>query len=121
VSYNPAPEVLTKDGIYTEKADIYSYAIVLWEVAAKAIPFSERGNFGAVVEDAVLNGERPIMPTTIDPAFKKLMVQCWAQNPKDRPSFEEIIESLVEQKSAAEKKEGHKSTTKPVRQSKECH
>lgn len=86
-----APEVLSKESsFYTNKADVYSFGIllqivlnskgiVLWEIVAKKLPFEEKGNFGAAVEDAVLNGERPPMPDEINPYFKKLITDCWDQ------------------------------------------
>ena len=34
-----APEVLQSDANYSYKADVYSYAIVMWEIMAREPPF----------------------------------------------------------------------------------
>lgn len=34
-----APEVLAEQG-YTEKADVYSFAIILWEILTRQIPYA---------------------------------------------------------------------------------
>jgi hypothetical protein len=36
-----APEVGNARGRYTTKADVYSFAIVMWEIWAKRLPFEE--------------------------------------------------------------------------------
>jgi serine/threonine protein kinase len=36
-----APEVWNSSGHYTIKADVYSYAIIIWETFSKKIPFEE--------------------------------------------------------------------------------
>lgn len=35
-----APEVINST-TYTEKADVYSYGIILWEIYARAIPYKD--------------------------------------------------------------------------------
>ena len=76
---------------------------MLWEVVAKKLPFEEKGNFGAAVEDAVLSGERPPMPEGINPYYKKLITDSWEQEPNRRPDFEQIIAVLVPMLEEAEK------------------
>lgn len=34
-----APEVINST-TYTEKADVYSYGVILWEIYARAIPYN---------------------------------------------------------------------------------
>uniref|UniRef100_A0A7S2PV19 Protein kinase domain-containing protein n=1 Tax=Zooxanthella nutricula TaxID=1333877 RepID=A0A7S2PV19_9DINO len=88
-----APEVPT--GRYTEKVDIFSYAMVLFEIMCREIPFEEVEGKDAV--RLVVSGERPDMeavPPDRPQKLEDLMVACWAQRPQDRPSFAEISDVL---------------------------
>jgi hypothetical protein len=66
---------------------------------AKSLPFQEKGQFQANIEDAVLNGERPIIPPQTEAEYKLLIEQCWKHSPEDRPDFELILQRLLKQKS----------------------
>ena len=91
-----APEVL--DGKkYTEKADVYSYSIVLWEMITKKgnMPFGDE-RWEAKVEAKVLAGKRPEIPKMakeLQPIVN-IMENCWEQSPDDRPTFSQIIDIL---------------------------
>lgn len=55
-----APEVIGNKP-YTEKADVFSYSIILWEIASREPPY--RNITGAKVSEAVLYNElRPQIP-----------------------------------------------------------
>jgi len=54
-----APEVIS-DKPYTEKADVFSYSIILWEIAAREPPY--RNIIGSKVATEVLKGFRPPIP-----------------------------------------------------------
>lgn len=40
-----APEVLSAKGEYTEKADVYSFGIIVWEAYARKQPFADQQAF----------------------------------------------------------------------------
>lgn len=88
-----APEVFK--GPYDEMADVYSYAMVLYEIICRDVPFDEcEGN---EVLSLVLEGVRPSMdlvPADSPPALVELMTSCWAQNPAARPTFARVLELL---------------------------
>jgi serine/threonine protein kinase len=42
-----APEVLCGDGEYDERADVYSFAIVMWEAYARRVPYATSEDFPA--------------------------------------------------------------------------
>jgi len=89
-----APEVPT--GRYDEKADVFSYAMVLFEIICREIPFEEAEGREAV--RLVMQGSRPDMeavPPDRPAPLEALMVQCWAQKPDDRPSFSKIRDVLM--------------------------
>ena len=59
------------------------------------MPFAEKGHFQSAVEDAVLKGERPVIPEDTNPDYKSLIEHCWAQSPLERPDFEAIVQKLT--------------------------
>lgn len=87
-----APEVINSTQ-YTEKADVYSFGIILWEIAARAIPYN--GMQPVQVVAAVINRrERPPMPADVPPMYATLVRACWGQDPEERPDFGEIVKWL---------------------------
>ena len=82
-----APEVIEHNP-YGQKADVFSFAIVLWELLTCRVPYSELTPLQAAV-GVVQKGLRPPMPQNAPPALAELMQQCWQRKPDDRPSFEE--------------------------------
>jgi len=87
-----APEIM-KNEEYTEKADVYSYGIILFELLTREFPFSEY-RLLFLVEVAVLEGNRPPVPIYCPPFFRTLMKQCWQEDSTKRPFFPEIIKIL---------------------------
>lgn len=84
-----APEVIGNKP-YTEKADVFSYSIILWEIASREPPY--RNINGAKVSEGVLyNDLRPTIPKKTPEPFGKLMRRCWENDPLKRPGFKEII------------------------------
>ncbi|XP_018485426.1 serine/threonine-protein kinase STY8 [Raphanus sativus] len=86
-----APEVIEHKP-YSHKADVFSYAIVLWELLTGDIPYAYLTPLQAAV-GVVQKGLRPKIPKT-HPKVKGLLERCWQHDPKERPDFEEIIEML---------------------------
>jgi hypothetical protein len=41
-----------------------------------------------------LQGERPPVPADMPPAYAELMQRCWAQEPFNRPTCDEIVRDL---------------------------
>jgi serine/threonine protein kinase len=88
-----APEVLNSTGMYDGKADVYSYAVMLWELVTSRIPYQgmEREEITANVAHGTL---RPKIPAGVCPALRELMEAGWAQRPRDRPSFRQILNTF---------------------------
>ena len=88
-----APEVVSHQP-YDSKCDVFSYAIVLWEVASGGgVPYAGLSPLQAAV-GVVQHGLRPQLPATSHPALARLMVACWAQQPAARPTFSALAEQL---------------------------
>eukprot|EP01089_Gocevia_fonbrunei_P023543 TRINITY_DN9998_c0_g1_i1.p1 TRINITY_DN9998_c0_g1~~TRINITY_DN9998_c0_g1_i1.p1 ORF type:complete len:816 (-),score=194.29 TRINITY_DN9998_c0_g1_i1:77-2524(-) len=98
-----APECLGESLHYSKKVDVYSYGMVLYELISKKVPFEELG-FDYLVEKALKQGQRPVVPSTCNSTYADLMMACWSENPDDRPDFEAVIKILVNLKASEGKK-----------------
>jgi hypothetical protein len=56
---------------YSEKADVYSAGVIMWEIASRKRFFSEIA-FLSQVEDRVIAGERPDIPQVRQPSHTSL-------------------------------------------------
>eukprot|EP01089_Gocevia_fonbrunei_P023390 TRINITY_DN984_c0_g1_i2.p1 TRINITY_DN984_c0_g1~~TRINITY_DN984_c0_g1_i2.p1 ORF type:complete len:518 (-),score=41.67 TRINITY_DN984_c0_g1_i2:49-1602(-) len=88
-----APEVLRNEH-YTEKADVYSFGIVLWECITRMDPHSDMPAF-QVIFAVGSQGLRPPMPKDCPKKLTELVTLCWDESPEERPTFLEIIELLA--------------------------
>jgi len=92
-----APEVIDVSNIYYDQtADIYSFAIVLWEIVARDVPFFEYEDIREmqIKHKIVHENLRPTIPADCPPELAQLIRDCWQSNPRDRPNFEESVEIL---------------------------
>jgi len=87
-----APEVLNKSK-YTEKADIYSFGLVLWSMVSGQQPFEDINPF-AIANEVVNNNLRPPIPPNISPELKNLIERLWDKDPDARPSTLQILDVL---------------------------
>jgi serine/threonine protein kinase len=87
-----APEIF-QNQMYTEKADVYSFGIVLWELYTRKIPFEKESTFNIPI--LVIKGERPSISKDCPKDYAKLMKSCWHEKPSKRPSFSKIIKTLT--------------------------
>ena len=87
-----APEFSDKASTKVNQlCDVFSYGMVLYEVFAHEIPFSEIDQ-GANVFPIIRDGKRPSIPPELPPYIRVLMQSCWKANPHDRPSFGTILQ-----------------------------
>lgn len=85
-----SPEVLLGKDV-DEKADVYSYGIVLWEIMSGNEPFAHHDSYGTFKKAITKENERPPIPEHMHPSLKQLMERCWHPDPSARPSFQEIL------------------------------
>lgn len=89
----------------TVAADVYSYGIVLWEIAFRRLPYSlvfppDYSPGPSEIPNAIIRGTRPRMldsshrPIHAPIGFAEIMVQCWAGRSDARPSFTQILAAL---------------------------
>ncbi|CAL1527200.1 unnamed protein product [Lymnaea stagnalis] len=89
-----APEVFEGSN-YSEKCDVFSWGIILWEVFTRRKPFDEIGGPAFRIMWAVHNGKRPPLIQNLPKPFEVLMTRCWAGNPSERPSMAEVVRVMT--------------------------
>lgn len=90
-----APEVF-KGEVYDEKVDVYSFAMILFEVLCREIPFEEEEP--SEVGYKTVHGLRPdleAVPPDCPVLLRQLMIRCWAPDPQERPDFTSIKNALA--------------------------
>ncbi|XP_060079774.1 mitogen-activated protein kinase kinase kinase 20-like [Ylistrum balloti] len=87
-----APEVIQSLPV-SESCDTWSYGVVLWELLTHEVPFKGIEGF-QVAWLVVERGERLTIPSTCPATFAKLMEDCWYVDPKQRPSFRDLLSRL---------------------------
>ena len=87
-----APEVVLRKK-YNEKVDVYSFGVLLWQMARDQVPFRglNKENF---IREVVVGGFRPKIDKSWPKAFSGMVERCWDADPYKRPSFSQIIEIL---------------------------
>lgn len=87
-----APEI-ARGGLLNKGCDIYSFAMVLWELVEHRIPFFEIED-EIQVSFSVIRGVRPSISKTWPDYLAELVQACWDDSPQKRPKFLDIIQSL---------------------------
>lgn len=74
---------------YTTSSDVWSYGVLLWEIASKgARPYDGMDNLKVVTE--VDRGYRMPAPRGCPVALHKLMLRCWEVDRRTRIAFPEV-------------------------------
>ncbi|CAM6085958.1 unnamed protein product [Calypogeia fissa] len=89
-----APEVI-EHKTYDRKIDVFSFAIVLWELLTGRLPYADLTPLQAAV-GVVQKGLRPTIPKHTNPKIADLLERCWKADPSLRPEFSEITVTLQE-------------------------
>lgn len=103
-SYNMAPEMFVNpyEDLYSYNflVDIYAYGFFLYEMFSPEIKFNGKTKLNNLKN--IEKGKRPIRPNDIPDHYWKLINDCWSHNPDDRPTFDEILDILKDDKYAIE-------------------
>lgn len=89
-----SPEVLLGQKL-TDKIDVYSYGLVLWELWSRVEPYQEFKTIKDFREAVCYANYRPnLKKYNIPPVMQTIISRCWAADPRERPSFVGVIEVL---------------------------
>ena len=87
-----APELL-ESNTFTEKTDVYAFALVIWEVLTGDVPWAGLNQIQIAMQ-ILAKAARPQVPA--GPAdLVDLMTRCWAQDAAERPAFAEVKAALA--------------------------
>ncbi|KAG2393666.1 hypothetical protein C9374_007197 [Naegleria lovaniensis] len=90
-----APEAIQSNTEYHYASDVYMFGNVVYELTQGHQVFKKHGKVADVCQ-LILRGERPEISKKVkDDALIQLMLQCWTHDPTKRPSFSDIIQSLL--------------------------
>uniref|UniRef100_A0A8B9UJA6 mitogen-activated protein kinase kinase kinase n=3 Tax=Aves TaxID=8782 RepID=A0A8B9UJA6_9AVES len=84
-----APEVIRNEPV-SEKVDIWSFGVVLWELLTGEIPYKDVDS-SAIIWGVGSNSLHLPVPSGCPDGFKVLLRQCWNSKPRNRPSFRQIL------------------------------
>jgi hypothetical protein len=89
-----APESLSSL-TYSTASDVFSVAVVFYEIAAEAEPFPELDLLA--VGSGVREGKLKLkMPADTPQWLSTLCDSCWSLNPDDRPTISEVCDVFLE-------------------------
>lgn len=101
-AYCPPEVYFGKD--FTPKSDIFSFGIILWEMAYRCLtgkyaqPFSEFTqivfDFQIIIQSAKKD-LRPTIPESCPQPYRDLIEICWHKSPTDRPTTKEVYDQLI--------------------------
>jgi serine/threonine protein kinase len=98
-SFHTMPPEVSKGWAYNEKADVYSFGIILWELLTSQRAFSsDQGDVLTEEEyvQRVVNGnERPTLPEEEwSPELCDLLERCWSFFPNGRPTMAVVVHGM---------------------------
>ncbi|XP_078687793.1 uncharacterized protein LOC144919965 [Branchiostoma floridae x Branchiostoma belcheri] len=94
-----APECLRYDDEFSSKSDVWSFGIVLWEMATLgATPYPYITSQQKLLRYLIRNKERMAQPSRCSDAVYQVMLSCWQESPNHRPaavSLEGIFSGML--------------------------
>jgi serine/threonine protein kinase len=89
-----APELFVEVQ-YSEKVDVYSFVLMLFEIVV-GVPVFQPGITLFQLARKLEMDERPDIPEKVPPRTRDLIASGWSKDPNRRPSFAEIFEVMKE-------------------------
>ena len=81
-----------KDSRPTKSSDCYALGMVIYETISGNLPFHRDSDLTVFMK--VVEGERPPRGVKFTKGLWKMLELCWAPQPNDRPSIEDILQCL---------------------------
>ncbi|KAG2429136.1 hypothetical protein HYH02_014173 [Chlamydomonas schloesseri] len=90
-----AYELVSNAGNISEKVDVYSMGVVMWEMYTGEVPFAHLSAQEILM--GLLHGSLHLaIPPSCEPEWRSLVETCMDPNPANRPSFQELAMQLQE-------------------------
>ena len=87
--------------VYESNSSLY-YSMVLWELAALKVPFSELTTTDEIKAKVLSGGRLGIEEGWCSPKWRDLIIKCWNHYPAERPNVQEIVQILEEMSASRE-------------------
>ena len=96
---NPSHDANGMPVVESKPADVFAFAMFAVEVFTGKIPFEEERNEAIALR--ISRGGRPRMPENpqaigLTNEMRELIDSCWQQDPKERPTMDEVVRRLRE-------------------------
>ncbi|XP_047126921.1 integrin-linked protein kinase [Hydra vulgaris] len=87
-----SPEMLrnSPESVDQRSADMWSFAIIMWELSTREVPYSSLSPMECGMKIAT-EGCRPPMTPGMPNQLSKLISLCWNADPTKRPRFDQIV------------------------------
>jgi len=80
-------------GIYTTQSDVWSYGVLLYEIlTVGGSPYPDIN--ARQIAGKIKEGYRMPKPRHLDSKLFDIMLKCWAKNPNDRPTFNDLRKTM---------------------------
>ena len=89
-----APELVGETD-RTKKGDVFAFGMLTFQIFIGLKAYQAIENSPDIVTRLKANN-RPKIPETIPPEIKKIIQQCWAPNPDDRPMMNQVVKQFEE-------------------------
>ncbi|CAK79445.1 unnamed protein product (macronuclear) [Paramecium tetraurelia] len=88
-----APEIMRGE-TYQEKADVYSFGMILWEIITQQIPYEGLSQTQIIGSVGYGQDQVPIPFQSNPPILLHLAKKCLKKNPDERPTFADIVNEI---------------------------
>ncbi|KAF0449009.1 kinase-like protein [Gigaspora margarita] len=92
-----APEVMQKNSLYTQECEVFSFAMLLWELGFQKIPYENMSSEEIIVHVTGGRRESPDIPfytldfLKIQRKYLRIIVEGWDNKPEKRVKMDEIL------------------------------
>jgi serine/threonine protein kinase len=81
---------------YGKAVDVFSYGIVLSEIATRKLPYDEHKKVQVMtLKKKIIAGLRPCTDE-VPKNWRALMESCWHENPSQRPTMAQIVKDVLQ-------------------------
>ena len=89
-----APELFEGDGCYDFSVDVFSFGMLVWQIVSNSVNPYLNVVSSFDIPNFILSGKRLSVPCLCPEYLSSLIVSCWQQDPKKRPSIDAVLSTL---------------------------